>query len=67
MRGIGKKQELIRDTYAMISQTFKMVRENFVEAGQRPEAGEAVLQENLRLTRECITAIRKAVAELKAD
>ena len=67
MRGIGKKQDLIRDTYAMITQTFKMVRENFVEAGQRPEAGEAVLQENLRLTRECITAIRKAVAELKVD
>ena len=67
MRGIGKKQDLIRDTYAMITQTFKMVRKNLVEAGQRPEVGETVLQENLRLTRECITAIRKAVAELKVD
>ena len=51
----------------MISQTFKMVRENLVEAGQKPEEGETVLQENLRLTRECITAIRKAVADLKVD
>ena len=63
---LREKQDLITETYAMISRTFRTVEDNLIAAEQNPGEGEAGLQENLQLTRECITAIRQAVTKLKA-
>ena len=64
-KGLQDKQELISETYSLIRQTFRCVEENLQEAKQRPGKGEKALHENLVLTRDCIAAIRRAVARLK--
>ena len=50
----------------MVSQTFRTVENNLITAEENTEESEARLLDNLRLTRECITAIRRAVTKLKA-
>ena len=65
-KGLREKQDLIAETYAMVSQTFRTVENNLITAEENTEESEARLLDNLRLTRECITAIRRAVTKLKA-
>ena len=64
--GLREKQDLIAETYAMVSQTFRTVENNLITAKENTEESEVRLLDNLRLTRECITAIRQAVTKLKA-
>ena len=50
----------------MIAETFKAVEKNLKTAEEAPERAEPSLQENIRLTKECIAEIRRTVAQLKA-
>ena len=59
------KQAMISETYAVIRQTLERVNENLLSAKGRPGEAEDALRENLALTRQCIAAIRQAVARLK--
>ena len=43
------------------------VNENLLSAKGRPGEAEDALRENLALTRQCIAAIRQAVARLKEE
>ena len=63
--GVQAKQELITRTYAAIRQTFARVAENLRAAKAAPEKADAALNENLALTRDCLTEIRRAVTLLK--
>ena len=65
MEGLRDKQALISETYAVIRQTLQRVNGNLLSAKGRPGEAEDALQENLALTRQCIAAIRQAVARLK--
>ena len=64
-KGVQDKQELISGTYSLIRLTFRRVEENLQEAKRVPDKGADALRENLILTRDCIGAIRKTVAQLK--
>lgn len=63
---LERKQKQVEETYRMITETFKSVEKNLKSAEQFPDRAESALQDNLRLTRECIAVIRKTVAKLKA-
>ena len=63
--GLRDKQALISETYAVIRQTMERVNENLLSAKGRPGEAEDALREHLALTRQCIAAIRQAVARLK--
>ena len=64
---LKSRQQLIDDTYKTIRSVFKRAADNLNTAKQNPSAADTALQENLRLTRECIALIRKAVAQLGRD
>jgi len=63
--GLQDKQTLISETYAVIRQTLQNVNGNLLSAKGRPGEAEDALRANLELTRQCIAAIRQAVARLK--
>ena len=63
--GLRDKQALISETYAVIRQTLQKVNGNLLSAKGRPGEAEDALRENLELTRQCIAAIRQAVARLR--
>ena len=63
--GIARKQRLIRETRTLIAQTFQRAEENLISAKRDPLRAPEALNDNLRLTRTCIAAIRSAVAQLK--
>ena len=65
--GLRARQDMISQTYATISETFRRVEANLRAARQAPGAADDALRENLALTRDCIAAIRRAVARLKED
>jgi len=65
MEGLRDKQALISETYGAIRQTLQRVNGNLLSAKGRPGKAEDALRENLALTRQCIAAIRQAVARLK--
>ena len=64
--GLEQKQKQVEKTYAVIAETFKAVEKNLKTAEEAPERAEPSLQENIRLTKECIAEIRRTVAQLKA-
>lgn len=63
--GIKQKQDLITRTYEMIYRVFGEIEYNLKAAKASPIAAETFLADNLRLAKECITAIREAVVQLR--
>lgn len=65
MQGVGNGSELVTMAYDDINRTVDAVEANLITAGDDPDEAGRVLEDNLRLTRECIARIRETVAQLK--
>ena len=59
------KKTLVDETWALAGKVFARVEENLEAAKGAGNGAEERLQENLDLTRDCIAAIRKTVAQLR--
>ena len=64
---IRRKQDLIASTRKLADDVFRRVEENLHTAKSDPGNAEAVLRENLDLTRQSIEAIRNAVTQLRGE
>ncbi len=64
---LRQRQELIESTNKMAEGVFRRVEENLEAARRNPEDAEEALRANLKLTRDCITSIRSAVAQFRGE
>lgn len=62
---LRRKQELVAGIRQTSRRAFDRVAENLETAKQDPARAETALRENLELTRDCIAAIRRTVAQLR--
>lgn len=60
-----RKQDMIAKTYEIIAKVLADVEANFSIAQLLPSQATIVLEDNLRLTRECIAVIRRTVNQLR--
>ena len=65
MRGAGSGIGLATGVYDDINRTVDTIEANLIMAQEGPDGAARALEDNLRLTRECVARIRETVAQLK--